>query len=425
MNSDIIKKQKRTYTILNFFAFTIIFAIFGIIIFTIVQNTLYTKADQELEDFRHLMMDDEQPGGGRSDGPPDKMRHEQGRLPNPRILILNWNDKGEILNAEQIGTLFYENYSQDLSLNKEELDSVQNLMIDGQYHFRAITFPSEKQDVAYTQLLINVDPEYNVIHNFGRILIICSILFIALSLAASYWLSNKTMQPIIKSWRRQAEFAENASHELRTPLTIIQNKLELLLTEPTAKIMDKFDQIALGLSETRRLSRLTADMLTLARADSAEKQLRLERLEFDKLVQSASAPYTEIAELQGKKLWFSLGSGAVLDADKNRLHQLIVILLDNALKYTGENGSIGIKTYKEENRAVLEVSDTGIGISDENRERIFERFYREDKARTRETGGTGLGLSIAQWIAESHKGSIKADKNSPKGTIFTIKLPSV
>ena len=101
----------------------------------------------------------------------------------------------------------------------------------------------------------------------------------------------------------------------------------------------------------------------------------------------------------------------------------MIILLDNALKYTEEENEITVKTSLKENKCVIEVIDTGIGVSDEGLERIFERFYREDKARSRETGGSGLGLSIADFIVTEHGGSIKASHNAPKGTIFTIKLP--
>lgn len=232
------------------------------------------------------------------------------------------------------------------------------------------------------------------------------------------------MKPIIHSWNKQAEFVENASHELRTPLTIIQNKLQLLLTEPQEKIINKFDHIALSLSETRRLSKLTSDLLTLARADSAETELVKTALHVDTFVENVCAPYIEIAESQEKHVWLNLNCKTTMEADEVRLHQLLIILLDNALKYTAEHGSIGVKTYLEDHKIVIEVTDTGIGIKEENIPYIFDRFYREDKARSRETGGIGLGLSIAQWIVTKHDGTIKVIRNQTKGTTFKVKLPN-
>ena len=119
-------------------------------------------------------------------------------------------------------------------------------------------------------------------------------------------------------------------------------------------------------------------------------------LDVDSFIQKVCAPYIEIAESQDKHFWLNLNCKVSIEADEVRLHQLLVILLDNALKYTSDDDSIGVKTYAEDHKVVLEVSDTGIGIKEENMKYIFDRFYREDKARSRETGGMGLGLSIAQ-----------------------------
>ena len=105
------------------------------------------------------------------------------------------------------------------------------------------------------------------------------------------------------------------------------------------------------------------------------------------------------------------------------MHQLFVILLDNAIKYTRPKDTITIHTYEKDSKCIIEIKDTGIGISEEGLKHVFERFYREDKARSRKTGGTGLGLSIAEYMVNLHKGSIKITHNEPNGTIVTIKIP--
>lgn len=412
--------------IFNLIAFTVIFTIFGIIIFIQVQSTLFSKTDEELLAFKEMMTDN--PSGGlRSPSPNEELDHGRPpkERPNPRIIVLSWDKDGKILNENQIGTLFYENYLQDYKLNKTDLDMITSTTINNLYHFRYLLFKDTNvdDDITYTQLMINVDAEQTIVNNFEKLIIICSSIFILLSISASFILSRKMMKPIIQSWNKQAEFVENASHELRTPLTIIQNKLELLLTEPQEKIMNKFENIALSLSETRRLSKLTSDLLTLARADSAETQLVKQSIHVDTFVQNVCAPYIEIAESQDKHFWLNLNCKINMDADEIRLHQLLVILFDNALKYTEEHDGIGVKTYTEDHKVVIEVSDTGIGIKEENIKYIFDRFYREDKARSRETGGIGLGLSIAKWIVTRHDGTIKVIRNQNKGTTFKVKLP--
>lgn len=425
----IFRQQQLKFMLLNLLAFTVIFTFFGIIIFSQVQSTLYKKTDEELKSFKdkfanHAIENSKVPLLNKEmdpSGPPNGRQ----KNPNPRIMVVNWSEDGEILNKDEIGTLLYESYLQDYQLDKTNVDQVTSIVINDLYHFRYILIEDTNEDdeIAYTQLMINVDAEQLILNNFGKLIIICSVIFIVLSISASYILSKKMMKPIIQSWNKQAEFVENASHELRTPLTIIQNKLELLLTAPHEKIANKFENIALSLSETRRLSKLTSDLLTLARADSAETKLMKQSIHVDSFIQNVSTPYKEIAESQEKNFWLNLKCDIQIDADEVRLHQLLVILLDNALKYTGENDSISVKTYLEDQRIVLEVSDTGIGIKEENRKQIFDRFYREDKARTRESGGVGLGLSIAQWIVEQHNGTIKAIPNPSKGTTFKVKLP--
>ncbi|ANU22079.1 sensor histidine kinase [Planococcus donghaensis] len=419
----IFRKQQLRFMILNLIAFSIIFTIFGVIIFQQVQNTLFLKTDDDLlqakefvlsEDFTTIRSPLE---NGPELGPPGGI--------NPRIIVLNWNAAGDIVNEDQIGTWLYESFSQESILNIENLNTITNLSVDAEYTYRSLLIENDTADgeIAYTQLLINIDGEQTILDNFGQLLIICSLIFIVLSISASYILSKKMMEPIIKSWNKQAEFVENASHELRTPLTIIQNKLELLLMEPQQKIIQKFENIALSLSETRRLSKLTSDLLTLARADSAEIQLDKHPLHVDEFIERVSVPYIEIAESQNKTLQLDLHCKTEIQADEVRLHQLLVILLDNALKYTDEEEHISVKTYTEDQKAVIEIRDTGRGIQKENLPYIFDRFYREDKARSRENGGIGLGLSIAQWIVTHHGGTITASQNGQAGTLFKVKLP--
>jgi two-component system, OmpR family, sensor histidine kinase CiaH len=425
----IFRSQQLKFMVFNLIAFTIIFTIFGIIVFTQVQGTLFNKTDDELRIFKEKHTEEfsdfvngERPQQdiNRTNPPID----EQRAIKNPRIIALKWSADGEIIEEDLFATLFYESYLQDFTLDTTNLDTITNTTVND-HNFRYLLFEDTNEDdeVAYVQLMINTDAEENIINNFQNLIIICSIVFIVLSITASYILSKKMMHPIIQSWKKQAEFVENASHELRTPLTIIQNKLELLLTSPQEKIANKFENIALSLSETRRLSKLTSNLLTLARADSAETQLIKQTLHVDDFVKNVCAPYIEIAESQEKHLWLQLNCDLKMQADEVRLHQLLVILLDNALKYTNEHDSIGIKTYEEDHKVVFEISDTGIGIKEENMKHIFDRFYREDKARSRETGGVGLGLSIAHWIVKQHDGTIKVSQNKNKGTTFKVKLP--
>ncbi|SDN19054.1 sensor histidine kinase [Alkalicoccus daliensis] len=427
-NKPIFRRQQLRFMILNLLAFTIIFTIFGIIIFTQVQNTLYSETDNELRELREILTRENETEGIFAPRilPASPVEERTRANLNPRIIMLNWNENGDNINADQIGLLLYQNYFQDYEVDLDNLNTISTMTIPGGYSFRYLLFEDSSifGETYYTQLLVNVDAEQTIISNFGRLIVLFSFLFILLSISASYYLSKKMMGPIVQSWNKQTEFVENASHELRTPLTVIQNKLELMLTSPQEKIMNKFEHIALSLSETRRLSKLTSDLLTLARADSAETQLEKKDIEIDSFIEKVSLPYQEIAESQEKAFQMELQSQLIIKADEVRLHQLLVILLDNALKYTEEGDRILLKSYRSSHDLIIDVIDSGQGIKEENLHLVFERFYREDKARSRETGGTGLGLSIARWIIHAHAGTITAFRNDPKGTVFRVTLPA-
>ena len=262
------------------------------------------------------------------------------------------------------------------------------------YNYRGINYKTQNEmgQTEYVQLLINVDAETRIIDNYFNILSVGITIAILLSLVASYALSKRTLKPIIESWKKQTEFVQNASHELRTPLTIIQAKQELLLQEPNSKIIDKSEDITLVLNEVKRLTKLTRDLMTLANADSKESIVNKENVNIDELINEVAMPYIEFASLENKKINLNLDYKKDIKVDRNRIHQLLVILLDNAIKYTEAEETIDINTYAKDNKFVLEVKDTGIGISDNAINHIFDRFYREDKARTRKTGGSGLRI---------------------------------
>ena len=177
--------------------------------------------------------------------------------------------------------------------------------------------------------------------------------------------------------RKHTEFIQNVSHELRTPLTIIQAKQELMLSDPDAKIVDKIEDISITLEETKRLTKLTKDLLILTRADNKNMSIQKEPTNVDEFLSGIIKNYTELAEMQNKTIKMTFNCSKEINIDRTKIHQLMVILIDNAIKYTEERDEIEIATGFKDNKCVIVVRDTGIGISDEGLERIFERFYRK------------------------------------------------
>ena len=449
MNEEkFIKKQLRKNMLFNLIAFTLIFSVLGIIIYSFFSSSLYSSADKELLNMKnktgiiHRISENGMNFNGASadnklikkydrvaSNPPQESEKiappngEDNQVPNkinPRLVYIYRDSYGQI--DEEKSNILDENFK-NISFDKNLLEEVYEVTIGGEYKYRAINHKVEQDsEIVYLQILINVDAENDIVESFRVNLIICIVVSMVLSVVASYILSRKTLKPIILSWNKQTEFVQNASHELRTPLTIIQAKQELLLDEPQAKIIDKVEEINTSISETRRMARLVKDLMQLAKADSNKIELQKEQINIDELIEQVTKPFIEMAKIQNKKFELNLKYCKNIKIDKNKIHQVLVIVLDNALKYTEKADKITVETYEKDSKCVLQIKDTGIGISNDGMEHIFDRFYREDKARSRETGGSGLGLSIASHIIELHGGSIKAKHNTPKGTIIEIKL---
>jgi two-component system OmpR family sensor kinase len=228
---------------------------------------------------------------------------------------------------------------------------------------------------------------------------------------------NQTLERLERLFRTQQRLLADVSHELRTPLTTIRGNLDLIERMGEA---DPESISAIQL-EIERMTRLVGDLLLLARADSGGLPLDRKPVEVDNLLFDI---YRQVALLNSPvdvKL-VEVDQVTVL-GDADRLRQLFLNLLENAIKYTPEGGSVELSLSKQNDWTQFEVSDTGIGIPPENLSHIFDRFYRVDKARARAHGGSGLGLSIAKWIATAHGGTIRVTSQLGEGTTFTVTLP--
>lgn len=438
---DRFKKQLLKHTLYNICAFAIIFSIFGILIFCLVRNITYSSVDLTLKECADIYLEADnnlqglsnyfiQSQGSKKEEFANSINAMRDyvlsrKVTNPKVIVILRDGNSNVLNSEDLGRNYNE-YIAQLDFNEKTLNKIYEICINNTYNYRAINLKLDSdssENLRYIQLLINVDSENELISHYMDIISIGILTGIIMSIIASYILSKKTLVPIADTLKKQMEFVQNASHELRTPLTIIQAKQELLLQEPDAKIIDKSEDIMLTLNETKRLTKLTKDLMILARADENNIKLNKEKVDIDELIDGMSKPYIEMAELEEKQMKLNLQYEEEALIDTSKIYQVMVILLDNAIKYTEKGDCIEINTYSKDGKCVIEVKDTGIGISEEAITHIFDRFYREDKARNRETGGSGLGLSIADVIVKAHNGTIKASHNKPKGTIFTIKLP--
>jgi heavy metal sensor kinase len=233
---------------------------------------------------------------------------------------------------------------------------------------------------------------------------------------------NDMIRRLHESFARVRQFSADASHELRTPLTVVRGEIELALR--TKKSPEEYRRVLEStLEENLRLTSIIDNLLTLAKADQGKVHADLTQVELHELVDELYEDSTILADSKHLTLTLLSNTPITMVGDKGRLRQLFLNLVDNAVKYTPEGGSVSLALQRRDNEAVFEVSDTGIGIPDAELGKIFDRFYRVDKARSRELGGTGLGLSIAKWIVELHRGTITVTSEPQKGSTFTVHLP--
>ena len=233
---------------------------------------------------------------------------------------------------------------------------------------------------------------------------------------------NQTIARLEASFDDIRQFSMNVAHELKTPLTIMKGESELALAKELSK--EEMQSLILStLEEATRMSRIVDDLLTLAKADAGQVVIEHRSVPLQRMIQDLYEDALILAEQKGLTVKLGNNDDASVNGDEARLRQLFRALLSNAVQYTDAGGTIRIDHTAAENETRVCVEDTGIGMEPGQLEKIFQRFYRVDQARTRLKGGSGLGLSIAKWIAESHNGRITVTSAPGRGSCFTVHLP--
>jgi heavy metal sensor kinase len=320
-------------------------------------------------------------------------------------------------------------------------------------------------DTYRIQVAAPMDDFYDAIDRFKWTVLLLSPLVLLLASASGYWLSRRALAPVDQitraaqdinsknlakrlevppngdelqrlsetlngmlarlesSFNRITQFTADASHELRTPLALMRTTTEVSLR--TSQTVGDYRQAQQDvLSELEKTSSLVEKLMLLARADAGVETLQRAPVNLADCLRDACKDGQVLAE--AKQLNFSEDIDAqelVVEGDPHALHRLFLILIDNAVKYTPPGGSVSVGLRQRNGSAVAEFRDTGIGISAIDLPNIFDRFYRADKARSREFGGVGLGLSIARWVVQAHRGSIEVQSTPGAGSVFLVRLP--
>lgn len=429
-----LRKRLASETFTHFFhffaVFTSIFVIMTTIILQIMRYGVYSSVDTRLQEAvnsyeSYVNMALARIFSVETDGDGITFKFDPGKKPNYKVSnidVLLYDKEGNLLNTvdayAQFGTV-----SLDTSKLNEIVDGQLQTSFGQKEKFHYVTIKVSSSDypsVKYATFLVNVSQLDEANDRFITITISVMVVFWIISVAASVYLAKWSRKPILESYEKQKSFVENASHELRTPLAVLQNRLESLFRKPNSTILDNSESIAASLDEVRNMRLLTTNLLNLARRDDGLNP-EIEDV-VPNFIDDIFENYNMIAEDSGKTFIGKNQTNRTFKSDKTLLKQLMTILFDNAIKYTGDDGEIIFTVKTTDKQLILQVADNGPGIANEDKKKIFDRFYRVDKARTRQSGGFGLGLSLAQQIVHSLKGTIVVKDNTPKGTIFEVKL---
>lgn len=237
-------------------------------------------------------------------------------------------------------------------------------------------------------------------------------------------LSGWVLKPVEDAWAQQRQFVADASHELKTPLSVIRANNSLIMANPDASVASQMQWIESNETEANLMQDLVNDMLFLAQSENNRNEVVRSRVDMTDLVQSSFLQFESVAFERGVFLDEQIAPDIHVEGEPKSLLRLVGTLIDNAIKYADDGGQVNVRLWKQGSSCSLRVRNTGSPISAEDLPHLFDRFYRSDKARTREeTGGFGLGLAIAKNIVDEHKGTISVASTEADGTAFTVTLP--
>lgn len=299
---------------------------------------------------------------------------------------------------------------------------------NGTLHFflaGGCTFWENGQIQARLYTFLNLEDYYGMAVDGMYFLFLLCAVCIMLAAGGGYYMAAKNIKPLEILFAREHEFAADASHELRTPLTVLSLGVESLQNDDESKLSGFAQEVLRDMQhETKYMSRLIEALLTLARGDEENKPLARAKVDLTEVAVKVCNKMRPLAAKKGLELEYAAGDApqVFILGDKNKMEQLLIIFIDNAIKYS-ESGTITVTVDADSMHAVIKVMDEGIGISEGDAQKIFERFYRVDKARSRAAGGFGLGLNIARIIVVRHGGTVSVKPRSPHGSIFTVRLP--
>ncbi|MEK3825968.1 ATP-binding protein [Paenibacillus sp. FSL K6-1558] len=271
-------------------------------------------------------------------------------------------------------------------------------------------------------VFMDVTAQQGILTNLIYTFTVVGLIMLIVIYFLSRYFANRSIAPVREAFEKQKQFIADASHELKTPLAIINTNTDVLLANQEETIESQAKWLHYIKSETERMSGLTNDLLYLTQMEDSRSNLIHTRFNMSDAVESIILPMEAVIFEKNISLDYSIDPDLMVHGNPEQIKQVVLILLDNAVKYSGPTGAVNITLQKQNHDVMLTISNTGEGIAPEHLDRIFDRFYRTDASRARKHGGHGLGLAIAKSIVEQHKGEIYAKSVVGEGAAFYVRL---
>lgn len=419
------KKLRNRFLILNLVIISVMLLISFTSIYAITHKNIYTQIDMDLDKLsgnddkgNKPKINNEMPNDKQMDAPQNDFTKGQGPMERYAFTVTtdgNWN-KISTFSRFSISDEFYES-AKKAAINKKVNRGY--ISVDD----TDLAFVINHTSVGYNLYFLDITFQKNTLRSLIYTFTIVSFFMLIIIFIISRFFANRSIQPIKEAFDKQKQFIADASHELKTPLTVINTNVDVLLSNKDDFIHNQSKWLYYIKSEAERMNKLTSDLLYLAQVDYSDVKMIFSDFNLSEAVEHIILTMEGVVFENNIALHYDIEPSLIVSGNIEQLKQVIMIFLDNAIKYTNKKGKINLVLNKTHNKINLSVTNTGKGIPEEHISKIFNRFYRTDKSRARDSGGYGLGLSIAKAIVEQHNGKISVKSIVDKETTFTIELP--
>lgn len=408
------KQLRNKFLILNLSIISVLMLIAFAAIYFITYNNVFNAIDMEL----HKLDDSKRPPSYKNDSPPPAF---DSPLPPPErsvFFALIVDKEGTLIDSASFfeidGDLLEEAKNSALAQNT----SKGKFKLEGNYW----AFLISPYFTGYRILFLDITSRQAILTNLIYTFAVVAFFMLIIIFFISRFFANKSIQPIQEAFIKQEQFITDASHELKTPLAVINTNVDVLLANKEDTIGQQEKWLQYIKSEVARMSKLTNDLLYLTQIDHSHLKNQAIPFNLSATVENVILTMEAIIFENNIDFHYDLQPDLQCHGNNEQLKQVVMILLDNAVKYANNHGVINLSLKQHNNFLLLSVTNSGEGIPPEHITKIFDRFYRTDKSRTRKSGGYGLGLFIAKAIVEQHGGKISAQSIPGESTTFTVKL---